>query len=206
MPSYQNQRLHKITHHTFGDGVFGNFVNISAQAACCHAVITPENCMIEMERLIAEARRNNQPAYMAVPSDFALTPVIWNDVKPVRLASNDQSLRRAVAAIESRMESAKSIVALPAYTLARLGLQKEARELIEALGCPFATTAMEKGLIGEGHPQFAGMYAGAASEEETREIVEDAEVVLDLGGVNLNDILRPLTPPGLTRTASSRLV
>ena len=188
MPSYQNQRLHKIAHHTFGDGVFGNFVNISAQAACCHAVITPENCMIEMERLIAEARRNNQPAYMAVPSDFALTPVIWNDVKPVRLASNDQSLRRAVAAIESRMESAKSIVALPAYTLARLGLQKEARELIEALGCPFATTAMEKGLIGEGHPQFAGMYAGAASEEETREIVEDAEVVLDLGGVNLNDI------------------
>ena len=188
MPSYQNQRLHKITHHTFGDGVFGNFVNISAQAACCHAVITPENCMIEMERLIAEARRNNQPAYMAVPSDFALTPVIWNDVKPVRLASNDGSLRRAVAAIEPRIESAKSIVALPAYTLARLGLQKEARELIEALGCPFATTAMEKGLIGEGHPQFAGMYAGAASEEETREIVEDAEVVLDLGGVNLNDI------------------
>ncbi len=188
MPSYQNQRLHKITHHTFGDGVFGNFVNISAQAACCHAVITPENCMIEMERLIAEARRNNQPAYMAVPSDFALTPVIWNDVKPVRLASNDESLRRAVAAIEPRMESAKSIVALPAYTLARLGLQKEARELIEALGCPFATTAMEKGLIGEGHPQFAGMYAGAASEEETRETVEDAEVVLDLGGVNLNDI------------------
>ena len=100
MPSYQNQRLHKITHHTFGDGVFGNFVNISAQAACCHAVITPENCMIEMERLIAEARRNNQPAYMAVPSDFALTPVIWNEVKPVRLASNDQSLRRAVAAIK----------------------------------------------------------------------------------------------------------
>ena len=86
------------------------------------------------------------------------------------------------------MESAKSIVALPAYTLARLGLQKEARELIEALGCPFATTAMEKGLIGEGHPQFAGVYAGAASDEETREIVEEAEVVLDLGGVNLNDI------------------
>ena len=35
MPSYQNQRVHKKVHHTFGDGVFGNFVNISAQAACC---------------------------------------------------------------------------------------------------------------------------------------------------------------------------
>jgi indolepyruvate decarboxylase len=188
MPSYQNQRLHKIAHHTLGDGVFGNFVNISAQAACCHAVITPENCMIEMERLIAEARRDNQPAYIVVPSDFALTPVIWNDVEPVKLASDDASLRRAIATIERRVENAKSIVALPAYTLARLGLEKEARKLIEALGCPFATTAMEKGLIGEGHPQFAGMYAGAVSDEQTREIVEGAELVLDLGGVNLNDI------------------
>src|SRR6476469_6705171 len=32
MPSYQNQRLRKTMHHTFGDAVFGNFVDISAQA------------------------------------------------------------------------------------------------------------------------------------------------------------------------------
>src|SRR6516162_8780573 len=38
MPSYQNQRLGKIAHHTLGDGVFGNFVELSAGAACCHAV------------------------------------------------------------------------------------------------------------------------------------------------------------------------
>src|SRR5580692_12890797 len=55
MPSYQNQRLRKIMHHTFGDGGFGNFVDISAQAACCHAVMNPDNCMIEMERVILEA-------------------------------------------------------------------------------------------------------------------------------------------------------
>src|SRR6201986_5494214 len=61
MPSYQNQRLHKIAHHTLGDGVFGNFIELSAGAACCHAVITPENCVVEMERIIAEARRNHQP-------------------------------------------------------------------------------------------------------------------------------------------------
>ena len=62
MPSYQNQRLGKIAHHTLGDGVFGNFIEISAKAACCHAVINPDNCVIEMERVIAEARRQNQPA------------------------------------------------------------------------------------------------------------------------------------------------
>jgi hypothetical protein len=29
-----------------------------------NAVINPDNCMLEMERVIAEARRNNQPAYV----------------------------------------------------------------------------------------------------------------------------------------------
>jgi len=76
---------------------------------------------------------------------------------------------------------------LPAFTLSRVGLQKEAREAIEALGCPFATTSMEKCIIDESHPQFACMYSGALSSKGTREIVEGAELVIDLGGVSLND-------------------
>ncbi len=100
MPSYQNQRLHKIMHHTFGDGVFGNFVNISAQAACCHAVIDPDNCMIEMERVILEARRNNQPAYIVVPGDYALAPFTPTEVSPV-----DAEVGRSVPQKSSRRHS-----------------------------------------------------------------------------------------------------
>jgi indolepyruvate decarboxylase len=187
MPSYQNQRLRKIMHHTLGDGVFGNFIDISTQAACCHAVINPDNCMIEMERVIAEARRSNQPAYIVVPSDYAHAPVTLSEVRPATLKSNQASVERAVAAIAERLRRAKSVVALPAFPVSRLRLQKEARQAIEALGCPFATTMMEKCIIDESHPQFAGLYAGAVSAEKTRQIVEDAELVLDLGGVSLND-------------------
>src|SRR2546423_13162537 len=187
MPSYQNQRLRKTMHHTFGDGDFGNFIGISAQATCCHAVINPDNCMLEMERVIAEARRNNQPAYIVVPSDYALAPVTPTEVRPATLKSNESSLKKVVAAITERLKSAKSVVVLPAFTLSRLGLQREAREAIEALGCPFATTSMEKCIIDESHPQFAGMYSGVLSPKETREIVEGAEVVIDLGGISLND-------------------
>ena len=187
MPSYQNQRVRKTMHHTFGDGDFGNFINISAQATCSHAVINPDNCVIEMERVIAEARRNNQPAYIVVPSDYAQAPVVPTEVRPLTLKSNETSLQKALAAITERLQSAKSVVALPAFTISRLGLQKEAREAIEALGCPFATTSMEKCIIDESHPQFAGMYSGVLSPKQTREIVEGAEVVIDLGGISLND-------------------
>src|SRR3984893_8884337 len=188
MPSYQNQRVHKIAHHTLGDGVFGNFVELSASAACCHAVINPENCVVEMERIIAEARRNNQPAYIAVPSDYALSPVVSADVKPILARSNQEALQKAMTIIAKRINNAKSVVAFPAFTILRLGLQKQAQKTIEALGCPFVTTLMEKCIIDERHPQFAGMYAGAVSDPKTRQIVEGADLVLDLGGVNLNDI------------------
>ena len=188
MPSYQHQRLGKIAHHTLGDGVFGNFVELSAQAACCHAVINPQNCVVEMERVIAEARRNNQPAYIAVPSDHALSAVVPADVKPLVLQSSEAALQKAIAVIAERISAAKSVVAFPAFTISRLGLQTQARKAIEVLGCPFTTTLMEKCVIDEGHPQFAGMYAGAVSDPKTRQIVEGADLVLDLGGINLNDI------------------
>jgi indolepyruvate decarboxylase len=187
MPSYQNQRLRKTMHHTLGDGDFLNFINISAQAACCHAVINPDNCVIEMERVIAEARRNNQPAYIVVPSDYAQAPITPTEVRPLTLKSNEASLKKAVAAITERIKNAKSVVALPAFTISRLGLQKEARAAIEAIGCPFATTSMEKSIIDESHRQFAGMYSGVLSAEETKIIVEGAELVLDIGGVSFND-------------------
>src|SRR6201988_4664817 len=108
MPSYQNQRLRKTMHHTFGDGDFLNFINISAQAACCHAVINPDNCMLEMERVIAEARRSNQPAYIVVPSDYAQAPVTPIEIRPVPLESNEASLEKAVAAVAERLANAKS--------------------------------------------------------------------------------------------------
>jgi indolepyruvate decarboxylase len=141
-----------------------------------------------MERVIAEARRNNQPAYIAVPSDYAQSPVVLADVKPIVPGSNQAALQKAMAIIAERIKKAKSIVAFPAFTISRLGLQKEARAAIEALGCPFVTTLMEKCIFGENHPQFAGMYVGAVSEPKTRQIIEGADLILDLGGVNLNDI------------------
>src|ERR1700758_2354820 len=89
MPSYQHQRVHKIAHHTLGDGVFGNFVHLSGAAACCHAVVTPDNCVVEMERVIAEARRENRPAYIVIPSDYALSPVAPYEARPLTIRSGE---------------------------------------------------------------------------------------------------------------------
>jgi indolepyruvate decarboxylase len=91
MPAMRSQRVGQIIHHTLGDGVFQNFANISAQAACVAAVITPDNCAHEMERLIASARAESRPAYILVASDYAVTPVAASDLAPYPRANASKS-------------------------------------------------------------------------------------------------------------------
>lgn len=96
--------------------------------------------LVEMERVLAEARRNNQPAYIAVPSDYARSSVVPADVKPIVRQSNEAALQKAMKLIAERLDKAKSVVVFLAYTVARHGLQLRAQKAIEALGCPFVTT------------------------------------------------------------------
>src|SRR5580692_4914130 len=188
MPAMRNQRVGKIIHHTLGDGVFQNFANISAQAACVSAVITPDNCVHEMERLIATARAESRPAYILVAGDFAITPVTATDPTPYPKPASGPDLAKAVAAIRERIQAAQSVAILPAYTVSRFKLQSKLQALIEALGCPFAVTPMEKGVLSETHPQFAGMYMGGGSSRGVLEAIEAADLVIDAGGVNFNEI------------------
>ncbi len=188
MPAMRKQRVGQIVHHTLGDGVFQNFANISAQAACVWAVITPDNCVHEMERLIATARAESRPAYILVTSDYAITPVTASAATPYPQPVSGPDLAKAVAAITERIQAARSVAVLPACTVSRFKLQRSVQALIEALGCPFAVTSMEKGVLSETHPQFAGMYLGAGSSPSVLEAIEAADLVIDAGGVSFNEI------------------
>ncbi len=46
---------------------------------------------------------------------------------------------------------------------------------------------MDKGVLPESHPLYAGQYAGEGSTGDARRLVEEADLVLDLGEVILHD-------------------
>ncbi len=131
------------------------------------------------------------------------TPVTASDPAPYPKPASGPDLAKAVAAITERIQRARSLAVLPAYTVSRFKLQQNLRALIEALGCPFAAMAMDKGVLSEAHPQFVGTYAGAASSPAVREAVEGADLVIDAGGVSFNDIN---TAAYSSRIAPERLV
>ena len=188
MPSMRKQRVRQIIHHTLGDGDFQNFANISAQATCVWAVITPDNCAHEMERVIATARAESQPAYILVASDYAVTPITTSNAVPYPKPASGPDLAKSVAAIAQKIQQARSIAVLPAYTVSRFKHQEKLRALIEKLGCPFAAMPMDKAILSELHPQFVGIYSGAASSPAVLEAIEGADLVIDAGGVSFNEI------------------
>jgi hypothetical protein len=65
-----------LVHHTLGNGEFDFFYHLATPVVCARAIITPENCAAETERLIAAALYQGRPAYMAFPADYVDRPVL----------------------------------------------------------------------------------------------------------------------------------
>jgi indolepyruvate decarboxylase len=194
-PSSRLVRTRRQLHHTFGDAELDQLRLPSELAACASAALTPENAVPELERLIDAALRERRPAYVTIADDYAHMPVTGAPVKGAPLAdvpsahSDQAELDAAVDAIGAALARARRPVILPAFTLARYGLSAQAAALAAATGIPFAATSMDKGVLPESHPLYAGQYAGQGSTGDARRVVEQADLVLDLGGVIFSDLV-----------------
>jgi len=180
----------KAVHHTLGDGEYGNFFALSAAATCVSAIITPDNARREMNRVIREAFKYRKPAYITVSLDDGNRPV--TDTTPDdnnchEIKSNPQQLDQAVKLILDSLGNAKKVVAIPSVKLDRFGVTDKALQLLEKLDIPFVIMPHDKSVISEQHKQYTGFYAGLLSDEKTADIVENAELIINLGDALWSD-------------------
>ncbi len=194
-PSTRIQRRRQVTHHTLGDGTYNNFFDLSAATACVSAHITPDNVVTELERLIREAFRLSQPAYMLIPEDFAKMPIHGTPVKGSRLTSisrgrsNPKELRTAVQAIVARMKKARRTVVLPTFHVDRYNAKSDLLSFLKRTRLPFSLTQMDKGLIDESHPQYIGVYGGKSSfPASVASTVENSDLLLNIGSLIREDL------------------
>ena len=195
MPSERIQRLGLITHHNLGDTRYDRYMPISGAACCVTAVLTPDNCIEELERVIREALRQSMPAYIVISEVNGLMPVIGAPVKGAPLAevkrqrSDPQELKAAVTAILAALAAAKTPLALATALTSRYGVRDKAVELISKANLPVALTSYDKGVIDESLPQYLGLYAAENSQPPAvRDSVEQADLILDIGGVLLTEL------------------
>ena len=190
MPSERIQKQGLLTHHNLGDVDYSRFQALSGAAACVSAILTPDNCIDELERVIREALRQSMPAYLVISEVNGIQPVIGTPVsgRPLseikRQQSVPQELDAAVASILKRIAEAKNPVALVTALTARYGLKTIASDFITKANIPTALTPNDKGAIDESLPQYIGLYAGVwSSSNSVRDAIESADLVLDIGGI-----------------------
>jgi indolepyruvate decarboxylase len=195
MPSERIQIQNLITHHNLGDTNYHRFLPISGAAAGVTAVLTPTNCVEELERVIREALRLSKPAYIAISELSGYSPIVGTPVtgKPLaeikRQTSVPAELENALATILLRLEAAKNPVAIVTALTARYGLRAQVHELLGKINLPAAIAPAEKGSLDESIPQFIGLYHGDFSlPASVKQVIESADLVLDIGGIILAEL------------------
>lgn len=181
MPNETTQRARALVHHTLGNGEYDLFYQMAAPVVCARAIITPENCAAETERLIAAAMYHRRPVYMAFPADYVDQPVLGTATPLPPPQSDPSALESAVQAIVERVTKAKTACILPGSLVARANLRRELLAVVEASGLPFATMFMDKSTLDETHPAYIGMYDGQLLDPEVRAFVEGSDCVLGVG-------------------------
>jgi indolepyruvate decarboxylase len=177
-------------HHNLPGGDFGHFARMAAEVTAAQADLRPATASREIDRVLATALRTSRPVYLTIPADVADAPVPVPG-RPLRTADRDADVAPfPVAAFAGHarqlLGGASSASVLAGHLARRHGLTKQVSDLAAAGALPVAVLSTAKGDVPESGPQFAGLYAGAASAKKARLAVEDTDVLITVG-VTLTD-------------------
>jgi indolepyruvate decarboxylase len=173
----------ELMHHTLADDGRGNFYRAFSEVTAAQTEISPENAVLEIDRLILTAWRRKLPVYLELPSDISYIEI---DVpaEPIQLTalrSNPERLQAAAKAILTRLEAAESPAFLLDLDADRFGVLGQIERLAKRLEMPVAVLNTCKSAFDETSPLFAGVYLGVASSPETRNAVEKSDCLLTVG-------------------------
>lgn len=184
-PPTAEEKYHHLLHHTIGDmkrqleiyekaTVYSVVLNKSAQA--------PD----KIDEAISACIKYKRPVYIELPRDMVFARCRQGEAfkADVSIGSDKVSLDEAVEESAQILNNSKQPVILVGVEVHRLGLRRQTKKLIDSTGYPFVTTLLGKSVLNERHPQFAGIYGGAASWKSAKKVVESADAMLSLGALS----------------------
>ena len=146
-------------------------------------MLTPQNALTEIDRLIRTAWLTKRPVYLEMPRASR----IWTCRRLGRPSvcsrhqSDPERLASAVRAITARLSVAAAPVILVDLDADRHDAASEIEALATRLGVSVATVATAKAVIDETHPWYLGTYSGAGSSPAVRQAVESSDCLLTVG-------------------------
>jgi indolepyruvate decarboxylase len=142
----------------------------------------PMTAFREIDRVLAACQRYKRPVYIEIPRDMVhVRPDVMPPYTSHQPQSDSRALAEAVEEAAKRIEQARQPVLLLGVELHRFGLQDLALKIAEQAKIPMAATMLGKGVVGETHPLYMGLYEGALGDEAITRYVESSDCVVLLG-------------------------
>lgn len=182
-PVTASQQRGDLVHHTLGDGDFSHFYDMSRHVSVARARLTASSACRDIDSVLREMLLEKRPGYLLLPADVANAPATppGTPLLPVDRAVDEQALAAFTRAARELLAPARRVAMLADFLARRWGLQSVLQRWVQTQGIPHATMLMGKGLFNEQLPGFVGTYSGGASEERTRQTIEEADVTLCIG-------------------------
>ncbi|QGH62692.1 alpha-keto acid decarboxylase family protein [Serratia proteamaculans] len=182
-PTLRAQRAGDLLHHSLGDGDFGHFARMAKEVTVAQASLTPDNAEAEIDRLLTIALFERRPVYLVLPSEVAEAPLASRPAPLVlRQAHLSQaSLQAFIAAARQMLLPARRVSLLADFLAERFGAEKVLEQWMNEVDIPHSTMLLGKSVLDETHACFTGTYAGAASDPQVKQLIEGADVVINVG-------------------------
>ncbi|MFH1877600.1 MAG: thiamine pyrophosphate-binding protein [Candidatus Omnitrophota bacterium] len=183
-PKLSERSDHHLLHHTIGD--MNLQYRIYQEITIASVILTnPQQAPRQIDETITACLRYKRPVYIEIPTDLVNKPC--RKAGPFEIDttiySDRPALGEAVEEAADILRKAEDPVILAGVEAHRLGARRELQELVDKSGYPFVVTLLGKSVIPEQHPQFAGIYGGAASRKSAWDLAHGADVILSLGAL-----------------------
>jgi alpha-keto-acid decarboxylase len=191
-PSRGTQAAQRIVHHSLGDGVFTQFLEMHSAITCARAALTAENATAEIDRVLVAVRDQHLPGYLLLPADVGdleterpTTPL--PDPADLTDQVSLEAFGKAAERLLSEAGGPAQIGVLGGMIVHRTGATPQFTELVQAGPLLHATSLWGKSLVDESNPYYVGVYAGAASAPPVRAAIEETNALI-IAGVQFTDL------------------
>lgn len=182
-PALRAQRAGDLLHHSLGDGDFGHFSRMAKEITVAQASLTASNAEAEIDRVLTAALFERRPVYLLLPSEVAEAPLASRPTPLILRQPNlsEDSLQGFIAAAREKLQAAHRVSLLADFLAERFGAEPLLEQWMNEVYIPHSTLLLGKSVLDESHACFTGTYAAAASDPLVKQMIEGADVVINVG-------------------------
>ena len=175
-------------HHTLANYKKNSFLESFNSITGAATILTAENYLTEIQRVVLDMLRTKKPCYLGVPTNLVDMDIseTLEDIS-FNYQNHDTYRVEELGDLINRYNKAQKPMFLLGVNIARFGWRGQITTLLKKTQSKFTTTLMGKSIINEtnvAQPNYIGIYAGDYSTVGIEKVMQESDCIISIGTVD----------------------